>query len=44
MTGILAMITVQAANPWVQNFIGLKKICHHDNLLVSVSFYTFRLS
>jgi hypothetical protein len=44
VTKILVMITVQAANPWVQSFIGLRKICHHDNLLVLVGFYTFGLS
>jgi hypothetical protein len=44
VTRTLVMITVQAANPWVQSFIGLRKICHHDNLFVSVGFYTFGLS
>ena len=34
VTGILVMITIQVANPWLQSFIGLRKICHHDNLLV----------
>ena len=44
VTGTLVMIAIQAANQWVQSFIGLRKICHHDNLLVLIGFYTFGLS
>ena len=41
---ILVIITVPIANPWVQSFIGLKKISHHENLLASMSLYTHGLS
>ena len=44
MAGIFIIITVPMANPWVQSFIGLKKISHHENLLVSMSLYTHELS
>ena len=44
MAGVLVMITVLVTNPWVQSFIGLKKISYHENLLASMDLYTHGLS
>ena len=38
------MITIPMTNPWVQSFIGLKKINHHENMLASMDLYTYGLS
>jgi hypothetical protein len=44
VAGVLVMITVPVINPWVQSFIGLKKISHHESLLASMDLYTHGLS
>ena len=44
VAGIRVIIIVPVANPWVQSFIGLKKANHSDNLLASMSLYTYGLN
>ena len=44
MAGIRVIIIVPVANPWVQSFFGLKKANHSDNLLASMSLYTYGLN